>query len=396
VKPRILIITEQYWPEGTGGLLATHLITGLLKEFAEVTILTGTKNPAKYSDVQYLYTPLLSVRVKSILWTNLLRSNSRNWLEMLIEQRDAVYIPRLSYPVIPLAKKLGKKVVVHLHDYQPISYTSTIFYDRKKSSSDLTDAIKFEILENDSVLRALGALTTPLNLLSRLWLSQADIIICDSNRHAEIISSRIPALANKIRVVYNPLPVTPPLDEKFRDSTFTYAGGGSYIKGFHIFMRGAINILKQWDSVRFLLAGGFKWRRKELVERLNNIFAGRFKLLGHMPHEDILKLYSKSHAIVIPSICEEPLPYVVMEAMVMGTIPIASKVGGIPEIVKGTYAERLMFTPGCIEEMIDRMNTVLSLSREQLTNIGSKLREITLKRFNNEVIKKQLLEVFST
>jgi glycosyltransferase involved in cell wall biosynthesis len=85
-----------------------------------------------------------------------------------------------------------------------------------------------------------------------------------------------------------------------------------------------------------------------------------------------------------------------MEAMAMGTIPIASKVGGIPEIVKGTYAERLMFAPGCIEEMIDRMNTVLSLSREQLTEIGSKLREITLKRFNNEVIKKRLFEIFST
>jgi glycosyltransferase involved in cell wall biosynthesis len=115
-----------------------------------------------------------------------------------------------------------------------------------------------------------------------------------------------------------------------------------------------------------------------------------------MPHKDILKLYSKSHAIIVPSLCEEPLPYVVIEAMVMGTIPIASKVGYIPEIVKGTYAERLMFTPGCIEEMVDRMNTVLSLSREQLTEIGSKLREITLKRFSNEVIKKLLLEVFST
>jgi glycosyltransferase involved in cell wall biosynthesis len=396
VKARILIITEQYWPEGSGGILATHLITGLLKEFAEVTILTGTKNPAKYSDAQYLYTPLLNVRVKSILWTNLLRSNSRNWLEMLIEQRDVVYIPRLSYPVIPLAKKLGKKVVVHLHDFQPISYNSIIFYDRKKSSSDLTDAIKFEIIENKSVLRALGALTAPLNLLSRLWLSQADIIICVSNRQAEIILRRIPTLANKIRVVYNPLPVTPPLDEKFRNSTFTYAGGGSYIKGFHIFMRGAINVLKQRDGVRFLLAGGFKRRHKELVERLNNIFAGKFKLLGYMSHKDILKLYSKSHAVIVPSLCEEPLPYVVMEAMAMGTIPIASKVGGIPEIVKGTYAERLMFAPGCIEEMVDRMNTVLSLSREQLTEIGSKLREITLKRFNNEVIKKRLLEIFST
>jgi hypothetical protein len=46
-------------------------------------------------------------------------------------------------------------------------------------------------------------------------------------------------------------------------------------------MQGAINVLKQWDSVRFLLSAGFKRRYEELVNKLNNIFAGRFKLLGY-------------------------------------------------------------------------------------------------------------------
>ena len=39
-----------------------------------------------------------------------------------------------------------------------------------------------------------------------------------------------------------------------------------------------------------------------------------------------------------------------MEAMAMGTIPVASRIGGIPEIIKGTYAERMMFTLGDSEE----------------------------------------------
>jgi len=91
---------------------------------------------------------------------------------------------------------------------------------------------------------------------------------------------------------------------------------------------------------------------------------------------------------------EEPLPYVVLEAMLMGTLPIASKVGGIPEIVGGTYAERLLFTPGCPEEMADKIEVVLSLSRDQLVDAGFKLREATLKRFSNEEVKRRLLEVF--
>ena len=129
--------------------------------------------------------------------------------------------------------------------------------------------------------------------------------------------------------------------------------------------------------------------------RLNNIFRETFRLLGRLPHEDVLKIFSKSYAVLVPSICEEPFPYTVLEAMLMGTLPIASRVGGIPEIVKWTYAERLMFTPGCYEEMADRMETVLSLSRDQLVDVGFKLREVTLKRFDNEEVKQRLLEVFS-
>jgi glycosyltransferase involved in cell wall biosynthesis len=330
-------------------------------------------------------------------WLYFLTPSVKRYYRNLMKRYDVIYIP-YGYELIPASKGLNKKVIVHIHDFQPISYSPVMLHDQQDSMINVIKAeLVFELLEHDNYRRAIaGSLLTPTITFVKTWLSEVDTIICVSQREAEIISSRIPALANKIRVVYNPLPETPSLDEKFMNSTFTYAGGGSYIKGFHIFMQSAINVLKQWDSVRFLLTGGFKRRHEELVKRLNDIFAGRFKLLGHMFYKDILKLYSKSHAVIVPSLCEEPLPYVVMEAMAMGTIPIASKVGGIPEIVKGTYAERLMFAPGCIEEMIDRMNTVLSLSREQLTEIGSKLREITLKRFNNEVIKKRLFEIFST
>jgi glycogen synthase len=49
-----------------------------------------------------------------------------------------------------------------------------------------------------------------------------------------------------------------------------------------------------------------------------------------------------------------------MKAMVIGTVPIASKVSGILETVKVTYAERPMFVHGYIEEMVNRMKTAHS------------------------------------
>jgi hypothetical protein len=41
--------------------------------------------------------------------------------------------------------------------------------------------------------------------------------------------------------------------------------------------------------------------------------------------------------------------------MLAGTIPIASRVGAIPEMVKGTPAEEYMFTSGDAEGLLDRV-----------------------------------------
>jgi hypothetical protein len=49
-----------------------------------------------------------------------------------------------------------------------------------------------------------------------------------------------------------------------------------------------------------------------------------------------------------------------MKAMVIETIPTASKVSGILEAVKVTYAERPMFVHGYIEEMLNKMKTAHS------------------------------------
>jgi len=395
----MLIISGQFWPEGSGGALATYLITKLLSSYDDfkITVVTGTHRPAKIDNVNFIIDEGFRIQYKPMRWLYFLRSSVRRYYRNLMKRYDVIYIP-YGYELIPISKELDKKVIVHVHDYQPITYSTVILHNHQIGLvHDIKTELVFELLEHGDYKRAItGSLVAPIVMLSRMWMSGVDTIICVSRRQAEIISSRAPELMHKIRVVYNPLPKTPSLEEKFRNPTFTYAGGESYVKGFHIFMQVALNTLKQEKCVNFFLIGALKRERKELVRRLNNTFRETFRVLGYLPYEDVLKLYSKSHAVLVPSICEEPLPYVVLEAMLTGTLPVASRVGGIPEIVEGTYAERLMFTPGSPDGMADRMETVLSLSRDQLVDIGSKLQEVTLKRFSDEVIKQQLLEVFST
>ena len=389
----ISALSERWWPDGSRGILASHLIAELLRDAGfKLTVVHGTREPVRLNEVRYVYSSLLSVRDKHRLWLNCSILAGKHWLRELINSSDVVYIPRYCYPLIPAVKGLGKNVV-HLHDYQPVSYNSTVFSKQTRSG---VDAVNFETLEHGSVARALFAgFTSPMNRLCRVWLRDADVIICVSRRQAEVIGGLAPELTEKLKVVYNPLPNIPLVEKNLGYPTFLYLGGDSYVKGFHIFLKASMRTLTKGRKVRFLLMRNFKERNKPIIEALNLRFKGAYRLLGHLKHEEVLKLHSTSHALIFPSICEEPLPYAVMESMLAGTIPIASKVGGVPEIVGNTFAERMLFRPGDAEELVDKMEMLLSMSREQLIDISAELREKVLEKFDNERVKQQLLEAFT-
>ena len=54
---------------------------------------------------------------------------------------------------------------------------------------------------------------------------------------------------------------------------------------------------------------------------------------GFIDQEKLHEIMKKSSIIVIPSIWKEPFGLVAAEAMSYGTAIIASKVGGLPEII---------------------------------------------------------------
>jgi len=393
---KLLVVSERWWPDGSGGILASHLIAGLLRDAGfKLTIVHGTREPLRLNGVRYVYSSLLSVRDKHRLWLNCSILARKHWFLKLISSSDVVYIPRYCYPLIPVIKKLGKRVVVHLHDYQPVSYNSIVF--SKQMARSRVNAVSFEVLEHGSIARALLAgFTSPVNRLCRVWLKDADAVICVSRRQAELIGELAPELTEKLKVVYNPLPNIPLVEKNLGDSTFLYLGGDSYVKGFPIFLRASQEVLKRNLNVKFLLAGDFKDVNRLIIEELNRSFKRAYSLLGYLKHEEVSKLYSISYALLFPSTCEEPLPYAVLETMLSGTIPIASKVGGVPEIVGGTLAEKFMFKPGDVDGLIDRMEAVLAMSSSDVMNIGLKLREAVLRRFSIDDVKKRLLGVFST
>jgi glycosyltransferase involved in cell wall biosynthesis len=67
----------------------------------------------------------------------------------------------------------------------------------------------------------------------------------------------------------------------------------------------------------------------------------------------------------------------------------------VPEIVGGSPAEEYLFTPGDVEEFVDKIEALLSLSKENIMDVGSSLTEAVLKKFNSDHVRRKLIEIFS-
>jgi hypothetical protein len=64
-------------------------------------------------------------------------------------------------------------------------------------------------------------------------------------------------------------------------------------------MQAALNTLKRRSCVSFLLTGMFKREHEALVRKLNDSFRETL-VAGHLPYEEVLKLYSESYAVLVP------------------------------------------------------------------------------------------------
>jgi len=163
-----------------------------------------------------------------------------------------------------------------------------------------------------------------------------------------------------IEVIYNPLPPeiinAEPRKELDDTPTFLYVGGDSYIKGFHILLRAVKELGKQGIRLRIFLAGEYNYSNLRILSELRSKYQSlEIWVLGKVSHKDVIKLHEKSWALIFPSITEEPLPYAVVEAMALGTIPIASKVRGISEIIGDCPAKKFLFKPGDANDLIEKL-----------------------------------------
>lgn len=191
---------------------------------------------------------------------------------------------------------------------------------------------------------------------------------------------------NKVEVIYNGIDVNRfynPDKKLFREEALIIGSVGrlSKEKGHKHLIR-ACRFLKNKDWKLIIVGDGPL--RKELEELRDSLgLEQRVEFVGEV--DDVRPYLNKFDVFVLPSV-SEGLSLAVLEAAAAGNFLIATKVGGVPEIIKHKETG-LLFKPKNIEQLVDYLNWIDD-NREATVRMAKKLQDRVMKDFDiNNTIK---------
>ena len=280
----------------------------------------------------------------------------------------------LSYLLPRVIKKLKIKHVHYLHDIQLIHPSGLMIYGQEQQNQKF-----FAKIYQTICCRLFGSPDTVIS--PSKWL-------LDYYQNKKFFSN------SKKIVLANPAPILSSLEPRripFKLGLsglgffqFLYVGQIEDHKGI-IFLINSFNELsKKNKNIRLTIIGdGSKFKR------LSSQFKTEFlKFLGKIKREEIAKYLNQADCLIVPSLCYENSPTVIYEAFSVGLPVIASRIGGIIELMKDN--PEMFFEPGNRKELINKMLWVLDNQEELKKNSQKELviiKDFSLKKYLEELLR---------
>jgi glycosyltransferase involved in cell wall biosynthesis len=175
-----------------------------------------------------------------------------------------------------------------------------------------------------------------------------------------------------------------------------FVGNLREVKNPSMFIEGMAQIITEYPDTRAILIGQPIPGQPELQSRLETqinhwglngkvILAGfRHNVMAFMRRFTLLAITSRS----------EGLPNVLLEAMAVGCPVVATRVGGIPEIVENGRNGLLVET-GNVAQFVAAVEQLLT-DKELAHQIGAAGQRLIQKKYHPDLVGKQLLNMYTT
>jgi len=119
----------------------------------------------------------------------------------------------------------------------------------------------------------------------------------------------------------------------------------------------------------------------------------RIQFLGFRSGDELEAHRIKARALLLPTISYENSPLTVLEAMAHGVPVIASRIGGIPELVQDGLTG-LLVEPGKVEAWIEALEQMESFTSDQRLAMGDAGRELAIKSHGWEQHLSELEKIY--
>ena len=265
------------------------------------------------------------------------------------------YIQGFGYRAIPVLAALGKPMAFVLHDLGLACIRMSMFKDgadcaKQCVSCRISSRYKANLIETAAASAPLGFIAPSRAILDRI----DKYTPIKQHRHAVILNTKSYPTSVKTRTSSDQL-------------RLLYAGKLDATKGVDL-LADAVARVAARSAVRLEIAGSGP---------LEAILSARyglepwFKMLGFVSQGILADAMINADALVVPSVWPENSPGVVIQALMQGLPVIASRAGGLPELVNDMNG--IVIEPGrveAIEAVIDRVAAdpdVLAVRRDYLS-----------------------------
>jgi len=235
--------------------------------------------------------------------------------------------------------------------------------------------------------------------LWRTLVRSSDKITVVSQKLADSLISRWPDLRDRVCVIYNGVDAAlfgsirlhPPL----RGSAVVVISVASfdYVKGTDVLLRAIPVLLHRYPTMRLMLVGE-SGGEDDSLRSLSRDLGIEASIDWHfdVPHEDIPALLSQADVFVLPS-RDEGLGMALLEAGASGLPSIASRVGGIPEVLDGSDGILVPAEdPAAIAEALFWMLA----NRDSAIDMGRRFRRSVIEKFSWEATCRQYTDLVLT
>lgn len=257
----------------------------------------------------------------------------------------------LTPSILPELKKINIPVVMTLHDLKIACpnhrmFTQGSICERCKKHKYYNCFLHTCIMKSKKA-SLVGMFEAYFHYFKKYFSRYVDIFISPSNfhKHKFVEWGYNP---NKFIALNNFIYAHESVD-RAEKNRLLYFGMLSEVKGVGI-LNDALQFLK--NDVKLIIAGNGPLTRESFINTKTNI---TFK--GFLNDSDLNEEIGQSAATIFPSIMYENQPFSILETMSRGRPVIASKIGGIPELIQDGYNGLLFETGNSLKlaEKIDRL-----------------------------------------